>query len=268
MQIKISLAQMDINLGQPDVNFQQASAMIQEAAALGSQLVLLPELFASGYDLENWLKHAAPLGEGAFGQLSRLAHQHGIVVGGSLLESDRGRAYNTFVLYQPDGRLAGWYRKIHLFQQMDEHRWLASGDGPVLCSLLLQGQAEPVQIGLAICYDLRFPELFRRYAVDGAQLFLLPAEWPAARRMHWQALIQARAIENQAFIAAVNRTGSSKGEVFGGGSLVVGPWGEVITSARDKPQLLTATLDLSTVNEVRAKIPVLADRRPGLYGIG
>ncbi len=268
MQLQISLAQMDISLGMPEANIQVASAMIQQAAAVGSQLVVLPELFSTGYDLKNWPKHASPRSEGDFERMAELARQHRIAVGGSLLEADHGRAYNTFVLYGADGKLAGWYRKMHLFQLMDEHHWLAAGDGPVISRLHILGHSEPVLIGMAICYDLRFPELFRRYAMDGAQLILLPAEWPAARREHWQILVQARAVENQIFFAAVNRTGASKGEVFGGGSQVIGPWGDLLAAAGDEQQLLTTTLDLNSVTEIRRKIPVLADRRPGLYGVG
>ncbi len=120
--------------------------------------------------------------------------------------------------------------------------------------------------GLAICYDLRFPELFRGYALAGARLILLPAEWPHPRLAHWRTLLRARAIENQYFVAACNRVGADpNGTRFFGHSTLIDPWGEAIAEAGEEPCLLTATLDLAQVEEIRRKIPVFEDRRTDLY---
>ena len=118
---------------------------------------------------------------------------------------------------------------------------------------------------MAICYDLRFPELFRHYALQGARLILLPAEWPNPRREHWRTLLRARAIENQCFVAACNRVGESDGTSFFGASAVIDPWGATLIEGDDTPAILTTTLDLSLVENVRERIPVFADRRPELY---
>ena len=162
-------------------------------------------------------------------------------------------------LYSPDGTLAASYSKIHLFRLMDEDQYLAPGEAGELHELPW-GCA-----GLAICYDLRFPELFRRYALEGARLLILPAEWPHPRRMHWRTLLRSRAIENQCFVAACNRVGTTEGVTFFGSSAVIDPWGETLIEGGETEALLTVRIDLNTVEATRAKIPILADRRPELY---
>ena len=119
--------------------------------------------------------------------------------------------------------------------------------------------------GLAICYDLRFPELFRRYALEGARLMILPAAWPHPRRMHWRTLLRSRAIENQCFVAACNRVGTADDVSFFGSSAVIDPWGETLIEGGETEALLTVRIDLDTVEATRAKIPIFADRRPELY---
>ena len=259
MPLNISLGQMDVRLGEVEANFAQVAAWTAEAARRGTALVVFPELWSTGYDLENWPTHASPLGAGLFARLAALAQEHHIALAGSVLEARDGRAYNALALFTADGALAATYRKTHLFRLMDEEKWLAPGAERVLADAPWGGT------GLAICYDLRFPELFRRYALDGARLVLLPAEWPARRAAHWHTLLRARAIENQMFVAGVNRVGESKGEVFGGGSELIDPWGEAVVAAGSAPTLLTAEIDLAQVDEVRRRIPVFQDRRPDLY---
>jgi predicted amidohydrolase len=119
--------------------------------------------------------------------------------------------------------------------------------------------------GVAICYDLRFPELFRRYAVEGAKMVIIPAEWPIERAEHWTTLLKARAIENQMYIVAVNNVGESGGTTFAGQSMIVDPWGKVVVAGGEEPGLFTAEVDFDRVNAIREKIPVFEDRRPDLY---
>jgi omega-amidase len=259
VQLTISLAQMQIIIGQPLENLQIARGLIQEAASRGSQLILLPELWTSGYDLENTAA-IARTNEELLHQISTLAHQYGIWIGGSLLLERNGHHYNTFVLNNPSGSDPIYYQKIHLFGLMGEDRWLGAG------SQTQMAQAEWGPAGLAVCYDLRFPELFRKYSLSGAKIFLLCAEWPAQRISHWQTLLRARAIENQCFMAAVNSAGQTGSELFGGCSSIISPWGEVLVeSLAVQPDLLTVTIDLAQVAEIRAHIPVFKDRRPELY---
>lgn len=257
--VQVSIGQMPVCAGQPDANVEQMRAWVAKAARAGSALVLFPELWHSGYDLAHAGLYAAPLNEGMFAQVRALAREHGIAIGGSLLEAHEGRFYNCFALYGSEGQLLAAYRKAHLFRLMEEDRWLAPGESAV-CADTPWGKA-----GLAVCYDLRFPELFRRYAMGGAGLTLLPAEWPVRRIEHWRTLIRARAIENQMFLIAANCVGDSGKDQFGGHSAVIGPWGEVIVEAGFEPELLTCSVDLAAVAEARQRIPVLADRRPEVY---
>jgi predicted amidohydrolase len=260
----IALAQMHIQVGQPADNLAAAQRMAAEAARQGSELLLLPELWGSGYDLENHTLHATPPTEGMFAEMGRLAREHRMWVGGSLLGIDPDfpapEPYNLFALFTPDGALAYRYAKTHLFRLMNEEQWLAPGPATTLAKLPW-GTA-----GMAICYDLRFPELFRKYALDGARLMLLPSEWPHPRLAHWRTLLRARAIENQCFVIACNRVGQDpNGTTFFGHSAVIDPWGEALVEGEEGEALLTTTIDLDLVDEVRRRIPIFEDRRPELY---
>jgi len=259
MRLNLSLGQMHLHLGQPEQNFERVREWTAEAVRRGSALVVFPELWSTAYDLENWPKHAAPLGEGMFAHLSALAKERRIAIASSVLEALDGKAYNTFAFYGPDGGLWAAYRKVHLVPMLDEHLWLAAGDKLELV------ETEWGMTGLGICYDLRFPEMWRKYALGGARLALLPAEWPSRRAAHWRTLLRARAIENQMFVAACNRVGESKGEHFGGGSAVIDPWGEAVVEAGSAETLLTAEIDLGMADDVRQRIPVFKDRRPDVY---
>ena len=259
MKLNLSLGQMQISCDDAEVNFARVREWTREAAQRGSALALFPELWFSGYNLENWPKYAAPLGEGIFARLSALAREHHIALGGSMLEAKDGHAYNTFSFFDAEGECRAVYRKLHLFGPMGEDKWLKPGDG----FELMESAWGPV--GLGICYDLRFPEFIRRYALRGARLILLPAQWPTRRIRHWQTLIRARAIENQMFIAACNNVGPSGNEQFGGQSAVIEPWGEPVVEAGGSEVLLTAEIDLDLADEARRRFPVLKDRRTDLY---
>lgn len=258
MKAIISLAQMNIQLGRPWQNFEIAAAAVEEASRRGSDLALLPELWSTGYDLYNGRVHV-PTNLEILDRLQGLSDSRRIMIGGSLLLEKDGGRYNTFVLLSP-GAAPVIYRKIHLFRLMDEDKWLQPGGEPA-CAHLPWGAT-----GLAVCYDLRFPELFRRYALDGAVLALIPAEWPLRRQEHWNILLRARAIENQMFVAAVNAVGRTGDETFGGSSAVISPWGETLAQGDGETEsLLTAEIDLGQVRKVRETIPVFQDRRPDLY---
>jgi omega-amidase len=261
--LTISLGQMPVVVGDPEANLDAARRMAAEAAGRESDMLLLPELWGSGYDLARAERHATTLDQGLFAEMAKMAREHRMWVGGSLLGYEgepQGRPRNVFALFTPEGTLAAHYAKLHLFRLMDEDQWLAAGERTTLA------EGPWGQAGLAICYDLRFPELFRRYTLAGARLILLPAEWPHPRLTHWQTLLRARAIENQCFVAACNRVGGDpNGTRFFGHSMLLDPWGESIAEAGEEACLLTATLDLDLVDTVRRKIPVWEDRRPELY---
>ena len=254
-QLTVSLAQIDVTAGEPAANFERARSSVRDAAANGSSVVVLPELWSSGYALDRAAELSDELGAGAFAFMSDLARSHRIAVGGSHLERRAGRFYNTHVLYSASGELVAKYSKIHLFGLMDEPHYLAPGEEPVTAEM-------PWGIAaFAVCYDLRFPELFRHYAVAGARAVFICAQWPNPRHEHWRTLIRARAIENQSFVFACNRVGTSGPTSFFGGSLIVDPWGNVLAEGSDREELVTATVDPSVADEVRAKYPFLRDMR-------
>ncbi|MFQ6058490.1 MAG: carbon-nitrogen family hydrolase [Anaerolineae bacterium] len=259
MRITVSLAQMDVQLGQPERNLARARDLVAEAKRRGSDIVLLPELWATGYDLDNAAKYATPADQGLFAATADLAREHSIHIAGSLLSTRGGHIYNTAVLFAPTGEALGEYSKIHLFRLMEEEKYLTAGDQTPVFDLPWGKSA------LAICYDLRFPELFRKYALGGAVIVFLVAEWPHPRLAHWRTLLWARAIENQCFVVACNRVGESKGQRFFGHSAIYDPWGEIVVEGGEGEILLTAEIDLDLVEEVRRRIPVFADRRGELY---
>jgi predicted amidohydrolase len=223
-------------------------------------LVLFPELCSSGYDLAHREKYASALGEGGFERLSSLARGNHIALGASVLELWQGKFYNTFALFDDQGQCRAVYRKTHLFNLMQERDWLSAGD------TFEQVEMPWGKTGLSICYDLRFPEMMRQHALQGARLVLLVAEWPARRIAHWQTLLRARALDNQLFIAGCNCVGMSGEEMFGGHSMIVDPWGQTIVEGNEQETLLTAEIDLDMVDEIRRSFPVLDDRRTDLYG--
>jgi omega-amidase len=262
--LTISLGQMDVQLGQPEANLATVQSWTAAAAERGSDVVVFPELWSTGYDLARAEQYATPITAGVFADVAALARQQQIFILGSCLASlgqGQGQVGNTAVLHTPTGTVAASYSKTHLFQLMDEHHYLTAGD-----ELVTAEMGEHGRVGLAICYDLRFPELFRHYALLGARLVFVPAEWPHPRLAHWRTLLRARAIENQMFIVACNRVGESKGTHFCGHSCIIDPWGETVLEAGgDEAGVFTAVVDLAQVDAVRAQIPIFADRRPHLY---
>ena len=261
MKVLISLAQMHLYFGQPSKNFERASQMIVQAVHEKATCILFPELWTSGYDFDNRFLHAQS-NLAILEDLAKLARLHKISIGGSYLEAQEGNLlFNTHTWLVPGIPTYIKYQKIHLFRLMDEDKWLQPGN-QLVCADFQWGKA-----GLAVCYDLRFPEIFRKYALQGAQMAFIPAEWPSARVLHWKTLLRARAIENQMFVVAVNCVGKIGNETFGGSSAIISPWGETIAESNGQDeQLITAEIDLDQVDEIRKKIPVFEDRRPDIYG--
>lgn len=260
MEITIALAQMAIAFGHPDLNRANARTQAGQAAKRGAHLLILPELWPTGYDLVRADQYAASLDEGPFALMAELARTHRLYVVGTALEvNPEGAPFNTAALYGPDGELLGAYRKVHLFPPMGELEHMAPGN------LLPTFDPPWGRVALAICYDLRFPELWRRYTDAGAQLILIPAEWPERRIEHWRLLLRARAVENQLFVVGCNRAGADVDGEFGGYSAVIDPWGRVVAEGECEPGLFVATLDLEEVSRARSHLPFLQDRRPEVY---
>jgi predicted amidohydrolase len=250
---------MDVPQGQPEANLARARAFAAQAQEAEADLLLLPELWLHGYDLKRAESWASPLGEGGFAEMASLAREFGIHLAGSLLERHEDGVSNTAVLYGPDGQLLGSYRKMHLFRLMQEPRYLTPGTHATICPTPWGST------GLGICYDLRFPELFRTMALAGAKLFVIPAQWPVKRLEAWLLLARARAVENELIVAACNRVGGDEGVSFPGRSIVVDPWGNKIVEGDDQERLLVAEADLREIEKARRYLTVYKDRRPAAY---
>ncbi len=253
----VSLVQMDIALGRPELNRQRVSELTAE---LGNRdVILLPELWSTGYQLDQADRLAEDLTGPSVQLMQSLATAHGSYVGGSILGRRDGQVYNQFILASPKGEVTATYEKVHLFGLMQEDQYLTPGS-----RLTTAGVAQEMA-GLAICYDLRFPEMYRHYMQSGVSLLLLASEWPNPRLEHWRTLLRARAIENQFFVIACNRVGRDASNTFFGHSLVIDPWGEIMVEGDDQERVLSCEIDLALVVAARRRLPALKDRRQDLY---
>lgn len=250
---------MNVGFGKVDENFQRAEQLIREASSKGAELVVLPEMWNTGYALEKLGELADKDGARSKAFLESLSSELGIhIVGGSVATEKDGKFYNTMYVYNNEGKLVSEYSKVHLFRLMNEDKYLESGNDMNRFAL------GDVEAGGVICYDIRFPEWLRAHALAGANVLFVSAQWPTPRIDHWKTLLQARAIENQCFVIAVNRI-SRKIENFNGQSMIIEPWGEVLWTGSETEELAVIDVDFSKVEEVRSRIPVYDDRRPNLY---
>jgi predicted amidohydrolase len=256
-QITITLVQMNVSLGCPEKNLARVEKLL-EPVNKSSDIILLPELWSSGYDYERFTQLAATT-PAMLEQMAKIAETKDSYIGGSLVESNNGNFYNTFFLITPKGKCLAAYRKIHLFSLMDEERYFSAGQKPCLIEIC----GHPV--GLMTCYDIRFPELSRTLALQGAQLLLVCAQWPRPRTAHWRTLLKARAIENQLFIAACNRIGQGCEHHYPGNSAIFDPWGETTLRAPQRQGAFSTTINFTKVKEVRQTIDCFNDRRPEIY---
>ena len=273
--VTISAVQLS-SQGEVDDNLAKVSALVGEAAKQGAALVLLPENFAYFGDEEGKRALAEPLSAtapeqwGPIGRrLAELSRTHGIhLLGGGMPErsADPDRPFNTCAVFAPDGSLSAKYRKIHLFDVdlPDGSRYRESvassaGDEPVIA------EAAGLRVGLSICYDLRFPELYRAHAAAGAELLVVPAAFTLATgKDHWHVLLRARAIESQAYVIAAAQWGKHpRGRQTYGKSLIIDPWGEVVAQASEGEGVVSARVDRRYLAQVRANLPCLQHRRLG-----
>lgn len=257
--MKLACIQMDIAFGEPDENFVKVAAYLEEAAANGADTIVLPEMWNTGYALTELQELADGTGR-TLAFLQEFAKRKNVnIVGGSVSTKKLDGFYNTMYVVDKTGELVSEYDKAHRFGLMDEHIHLQEGGG--LGTFELEG----ITCGGVICYDIRFPEWIRAQALNGAKVIFVSAEWPEARIDHWRILLQARAIENQCFVVAVNRVGSDPKNEFGGSSMVIAPWGEVRLDMAKQEGIGYTEIDLTEVKNVRERIPVFADRREQLY---
>ncbi|MDQ2696803.1 MAG: carbon-nitrogen family hydrolase [Pseudomonadota bacterium] len=248
---------------QPDIvwedkaaNHGKIHALVSHARPAAGALVVLPEMFATGFSMK-----VARVAEGDARPSERfmaaLAQEFQVYVqGGVVNRGADGRGLNQSVTFAPDGTEAARYTKIHPFSFAKEDRHYAGGDGPIVFAI---GEW---MIAPTVCYDLRFPEIFRAAVRRGALLYTVIANWPAAREQHWLTLLQARAIENQAYVVGVNRCGSDPWLPYSGRSLIVDPRGKVLADAGNGEGTISVEADLAGLQAYRREFPALADIRP------
>ncbi len=271
MQLPVALVQLDAT---DDVaeNIRRAAALADEAATGGTRLVALPEYLQFRGPDDGFRASARPIPGEHTTPFADVARRRGVwILIGSLAEStgDPDRPHNTSVLIRPDGTIAATYRKIHLFD-------VAVDAGPVDTESarvtpgdrLVVADVEGVKVGLSICYDVRFPELYRSLALAGAEVLTVPANFTERTgRDHWEVLLRARAIENAAYVLAPSQINGPPGQPAFGRSMVIDPWGTIVAQAPDTVSIVRAVLDLDRVAAVRRQIPVLANRRPDTYSV-
>ena len=255
--LTITLIQMNVSLGNPYKNLARCQKLL-DSNCTNTDIILLPELWSSGYDYENFHRLAATT-PAILKELARIAGDRKAYIGGSLVESDRTNFYNTFFLLNPAGEQIAAYRKIHLFSLMEEEKHFHPGSTPCLTEI------SDLPVGLMTCYDIRFPELSRCLALKGARLLLVCAQWPRPRTSHWNTLLRARAIENQLYIAACNRIGRGQENNYPGNSAVYDPWGETALQTPERQGAFTTTIDLKKIDQTRSTIACFKDRRPDSY---
>ncbi len=256
-------------------NIERAVALVAEAAGAGAEVVVLPEKWTLLGPGSLLAERATPLEENeGIVACQALAREHGItIVAGSVSErvGDRERVANTSVLIDPDGAIVARYRKIHMFDvdvggvTYRESEFEIPGDEVVLAEIDLGGT--PLPVGLTVCYDLRFPELYRTLALAGARLISIPSAFTAATgEPHWEVLVRARAIEDQLFVVAANQVGSAPPHYESWGhSMICDPWGRVLASVEEGEGVAIAELDFDELESIRERLPALANRRPDAY---
>ena len=265
--VRVAAVQMDSRPDR-DENLEVATRLIAAAVRDGAVFVALPEMFNLLGDRATLRAGAEPLDGPTQTWAAERAHEHGIhLLAGSMIEAAGELRHNTSCLYAPDGARVAEYRKVHLFDvsvpgaEFSESATVSPGDRAVVAS------APPLTLGLAICYDLRFPEEFRAQVRRGATAIALPSAFTAATgRDHWEPLLRARAIENQCFVIAPDQCGvPSAGPAWHGHSLILDPWGEVLAEAGTEPGIIVADLDPARLAEVRTRLPALDHARPEVH---
>lgn len=255
--LRAAAVQFTVKQGDVDANLAYVREALPRVAAQGVNLAVLPEMWSSGFAYRNLNELALRTPE-ILEELRELSLRHKLVIVGSMPEPNGSKVFNT-VYVVDNGCLAGVYRKIHLFSLLGEDRAFSGGDSWLLAETSIG------KVGIIICYDLRFPELSRRLAVEGARVICVPAQWPKPRQEHWRTLLRARAIENQLFVVACNTCGMVGKLDFFGMSMIIDPKGELLAEAGEIEEEITAPLDMQAMDDWRAQIPCFNDRKPQYY---
>jgi predicted amidohydrolase len=262
--VKIAAAQISCVLGDVGANVRKIRDFSARAREGGAELVVFPEVADTGYAMPVIQACATPWNEGAVPELQKIAKELSIAIISGVAEREGDPIYNSQVFIDANGGVAGSYRKTHLFTGTPIGEDECFVPGNELKSFPFGG----VRLGLSICYDLRFPEVYRTLAIEGrANVFILSAAWPFPRLEHFRILATARAIENQSYMVVSNRVGTDEGATCCGSSTIIDPYGVVLASAStDREELILAEVSEEVIASVRNKMAVFAQRRPDVYG--
>lgn len=253
--MKLALCQLEIIWEDKKKTFDLCSRFMEEAAQRGADLILFPEMSLTGFSMDiEKTKESKQETAALFAEHARLCH---IAAGFGFVSAREDKAQNHYMIVDDRGKLLADYCKIHPFSYGGEDRYFVAGEKLALC------RYKDFTIGISICYDLRFPELYQLLSRQ-AELIVVPANWPEARREHWNCLLQARAIENQSYIAGINCVGKMGGKAYSGDSGVIHPLGTICGKCGEQQELLIVEID-NDVHTYRESFPVKKDRKEALY---
>jgi omega-amidase len=263
--MKIAAAQISCVLGDFTANLRKARDFAVLAKKSGAELIVFPEMVDTGYSMPVIQKHAKKWSDGAVPELQEIAKETSIAIAGGISDRDGASIFNSQVLVNAQGEVVAKYRKTHLVAAapLDERVCLSPGNKFVSCKI------GKFNVGLSICYDLRFPEMARTLVVErGANVIVNSSAWPVVRAEHLRILALARAVENQSYFIIANRVGTDDGVTFCGSSLIIDPFGAILAAASpDREELIEAEISEQLIADVRTRVTVFAHRRPELYKI-
>lgn len=261
--MKVSCIQLQMKFCDVQYNFEKVKELIHDTVKKEkSDVVVLPETWSTGYYPKDIMSFCEADGVQSKRTFSLLAKDLNInIVAGSVATLKNGKVYNTAYVFNRNGELVGEYDKTHLFTPMDEHKYFEFGEKPITFELDSQ------KCGIAICYDIRFPEFIRTLALDGIEILFVVSQWPDKRIEHLKVLSAARAVENQMFVAVCNSCGEADSTRFGGNSRIIDPWGNILASADEAEEVITANCDFEIIKDIRTSINVFNDRKPELYNL-
>ena len=267
-KINIALCQIRV-LENKDKNLSKSEKLISHAAARGVDFIILPEMFNCPYDKKYFQSFAEEYPGETTGLLSKLARKHSVyIIGGSIPEKETNKIYNTCFVFDPEGKLVARYRKIHLFDvNITGGIYFRESDIFSPGNKITVFDTEFCRIGIAVCYDMRFPELLRKMTLQGSEIIIVPAAFNMTTGpAHWHITARARALDNQVYFIAVSPARNEKASyVAFGHSLAVNPWGEIIVEAGTGEEVIIAEIDLDYITRIRTELPLLEHRRAEIY---
>lgn len=255
-----------------ETNIKKAVSMIKEAVSCGAQLVVLPEMFNCPYDNQKFIEYAEePENSKTLDAVAEAARRSEVfLVAGSIPELEGEKLYNSSFIFSPDGDLMGSHRKLHLFD-VDVPDGITFKESETLCpgSHITVLDTELCKLGVAICYDMRFPELLRLMTIKGAELIVIPGAFNMTTGpAHWDPLVRTRAIDNQVYLAAASpATNGNASYMAYGHSMIVDPWGDVLAQAGYSEEIIYADVEISRIKEIRNQLPLLKNRRRDIYDV-